>query len=58
MDDRLAVEFLPREQGHGEPLCCSIPALSIRNLAAHLAQTADVGEGWKEPRHVRRSVTD
>lgn len=58
LDDRLALEFLPREHGRGEPFRCSIPALSIRNLAAHLSQTADVGEGWRDPRKVRRSLTD
>jgi hypothetical protein len=56
--DRLALEFQPRDNGYGEPFRCSIPATSIRNLAAHLAQTADIGDGWREPRHVRRTPTD
>lgn len=56
--DRLAIEFVPRESGDGEPFRCSIPATSIRNLAEHLRQSADVGDGWREPRHVRRTLTD
>lgn len=31
---------------------------SIRNLARHLSLTADVGDGWREPRPVRRALTD
>jgi hypothetical protein len=58
LDDRLALEFMPREHGHGEPFRCSIPAASIRNLARHLDLTADVGDGWQAPRHIRQSLTD
>jgi hypothetical protein len=57
-EDRLAIEFVPQEAGQGEPFRCSIPASTIRNLAAHLLQTASVGEGWREPRRVRRSLMD
>lgn len=56
-EDRLALEFLPLEDGAAEPFRCSIPASTIRNLAAHLGHTADVGDGWRPPRHLRR-VTD
>ncbi|MFL6163546.1 MAG: hypothetical protein ACJ74U_15140 [Jatrophihabitantaceae bacterium] len=57
-EDRLAIEFLPREDGTAEPFRCSIPASTIRNLAAHLNLTADVGDGWRGPRKVRTSLTD
>ena len=56
LDVRLALEFMPQEPGHADPFRCSIPASSIRNLAAHLSQTADVWDGWRAPRHVRRSL--
>lgn len=57
-DDRLALEFYPQEVGTADPFRCSIPASSIRNLAAHLSQTADVGDGWRTPRLTRHSLTD
>jgi hypothetical protein len=57
-EDRLAIEFLPREDGTAEPFRCSIPASTIRNLAAHLNHTADVGDGWREPRKIRTSLSD
>ncbi len=57
-EDRLAIEFVPHEAGQGEPFRCSIPAGMIRNLAAHLLQTASVGDGWRQPRHIRRTMTD
>jgi hypothetical protein len=57
-EDRLAIEFVPQEQGHGEPFRCSVPAGTIRNLAAHLTHTATVGDGWRPPRRVRRRLTD
>jgi hypothetical protein len=58
LDVRLALEFYPQEPGHADPFRCSIPACSIRNLAAHLSQTADVWDGWRAPRHVRQTLTD
>jgi hypothetical protein len=58
LDDRLALEFNPQVPGHAEPFRCSIPAASIRNLVAHLSQTADIGDGWRAPRVIRRSLTD
>lgn len=58
LDDRLALEFYPQVAGQVDPFRCSIPASSIRNLAEHLRQTADVGDGWREPRHVRLTLTD
>ncbi|MGI8664721.1 MAG: hypothetical protein ACR2N4_01595 [Jatrophihabitans sp.] len=57
-EDRLAFEFVPRDNGNGEPFRCSIPASTIRNLVAHLAQTADVADGWRPPRKVRSNLTD
>lgn len=56
-EDRLALEFAPRDDG-GEPFRCSIPATLVRNLAAHLAQTAGVADGWRPPRHIRESMTE
>jgi hypothetical protein len=58
LGDRLALEFMPQVPGHAEPFRCSIPAESIRNLAAHLSQTADVWDGWRPPRTVQQSLTD
>ena len=58
-ETRLAVEFVPRDDnGEGQPFRCSVPATLIRNLAAHLVQTAGVADGWRPPRHVRVSVTE
>ena len=57
-ETRLAVEFDLAEDGGGEPFRCTVPATIIRNLAAHLAQTAGVADGWRPPRHVRGSMTD
>jgi hypothetical protein len=57
-EPRLAIEFVPRDDGTAEPFRCSIPAATIRNLAAHLVHTADVGDGWRKPRHVRQSLSD
>jgi hypothetical protein len=57
-EDRLAIEFVPHEAGQGEPFRFSIPAGTIRSFAAHLLQTASVGDGWREPRRVRRSLID
>jgi hypothetical protein len=56
-EDRLALEVAPLDDD-GQPLRFSVPASVIRNLAAHLAQTAGVADGWRPPRHVRRSLTD
>jgi len=58
LDARLALEFYPQIPGQADPFRCTIAASSIRNLVAHLSQTADVGDGWREPRMVRRSLTD
>ncbi|HJQ01139.1 MAG TPA: hypothetical protein VJ851_06040 [Jatrophihabitans sp.] len=55
LDVRLALEFYPFEAGTADPFRCSIAASSIRNLAAHLGQTADVWDGWRPPRHVRQT---
>jgi hypothetical protein len=58
-EDRLALEFVPRDDdGDGQPFRCSVPAWMLRTLAAHLAQTAGVADGWRPPRHVRESLTD
>ena len=57
-ETRLAIEFVPQQEGAAEPFRCSIPVESIRNLARHLNLTADVGDGWREPRPIRRSLTD
>jgi len=57
-EDRLAIEFVPKQEGDFEPFRCSIPVGSIRNFAVHLMQTADVGDGWREPRKVRSSLGD
>jgi hypothetical protein len=56
-EDRLALEVAPLDDD-GQPFRFSIPASVIRNLAAHLAQTAGVADGWRPPRHVRESMTD
>jgi hypothetical protein len=45
-------------EGAAEPFRCSIRADAIRNLARHLDLTADVGDGWRYPRHVRNLLTD
>lgn len=57
-EDRLAIEFDPAEDDGGELFRCTVPATIIRNLAAHLTQTANVADGWRPPRHVRESMTD
>ena len=57
-ETRLAIEFAPRSEGAAEPFRCSIPVESIRNLARHLNLTADVGDGWREPRPIRQGLTD
>jgi hypothetical protein len=58
-ETRLAVEFVPRDDnGDGHPFRCTLPASLIRNLAAHLVQTAGVSDGWRPPRHVKESMTD
>jgi len=55
---RLVLEFVPVQDDAAEPFRCSIPATLIRSLAAHLIHTADVGDGWREPRTIRHSLTD
>ncbi len=57
-ETRLAIEFDPAEDGGGELFRCTAPATIIRNIAAHLTQTANVGDGWRPPRHVRLSLVD
>jgi hypothetical protein len=52
-ETRLVIEFDPAEDGAGQLSRCTVPASIIRNLAAHLTQTANVGDGWRPPRHVR-----
>jgi hypothetical protein len=52
-ETRLAIEFDPADDGGGELFRCTVPASIIRNVAAHLAQTAGVADGWRSPRHVR-----
>ena len=56
-ETRLAIEFEPAEDD-GEPFRYTVHPASIRNLAAYLAHTADVEDGWRPPRHVGRSLTD
>jgi len=55
-EDRLVLEFAPTDDG--QPFRCSMPAWMLRTLAAHLAQTAGVADGWRPPRPVRQSLTD
>ena len=57
-EDRLAIEFVPRDEGAAEPFRCSIKVESIRNLARHLGLTADVRDGWRYPRYIRQGLTD
>jgi hypothetical protein len=57
-ETRLAVEFEPAEDDGGPLVRCTVPASIIRNLAAHLAQTAGVADGWRPPHHVRQGVAD
>ncbi len=57
-EDRLAIEFDPAEDGDGALFRCTVPALIIRNVAAHLSQTAAVADGWRPPRHVRLTLVD
>jgi hypothetical protein len=56
-ETRLAIEFEAAEDD-GEPFRCTVHPASIRNLAAYLAHTADVDDGWRPPRHVGQSLTD
>jgi hypothetical protein len=58
LDDRLALEFYPDVPGQADPFRCTIAATSIRNLARHLGLSADVADGWREPRKLRRSLDD
>jgi hypothetical protein len=55
---RLAIEFEPAEDTGGEPFRCTVHPASIRNLAAYLAHTADVADGWRPPRHVGQGLAD
>ena len=55
---RLAIEFEPAEDDGGQAFRCTVHTSSIRNLAAYLAHTADVEDGWRAPRQVEHSLTD
>ena len=55
---RLAIEFDPAEDDGGELFRCTVPATIIRNLAAHLSKTANVGDRWRPPRKVRLTLVD
>ena len=57
-ETRLAIEFDPAEDDGGELFRCTVPASIIRNLAAHLTQTANVADGWRPPRQVSLTLTD
>ncbi len=57
-EDRLAIEFDPAEDDGGELFRCTVPATIIRNLAAHLTQTADTADGWRPPRHVTLTLVE
>jgi len=52
---RLAIEFDPAEDDAGPRFRCTVPAAIIRNLAAYLAHTADVEEGWRPARQVNHA---
>ena len=54
-EDRLAFEFDPAEDG-GELFRYTVPASIVRDLAAHLTQTANAADGWRPPRQVRLSL--
>jgi hypothetical protein len=56
-EDRLVLECAPLDDD-GQPFRFSLPSFMIRSIAAHLAQTAGVADGWRPPRHVRQSMTD
>lgn len=58
VETRLAIEFDPAEDDAGQPFRCTVPASIIRNLAAHLAETAGVADGWRPPHHVPVFMTD
>jgi hypothetical protein len=49
-ETRLAIEFDPAEDDAGPLVRFTVPATIIRNIAAHLGQTADTGDGWRSPR--------
>lgn len=49
-ETRLAIEFDPAEDDAGPLVRFTVPASIIRNIAAHLTQTADTGDGWRSPR--------
>jgi len=57
-ETRLAIEFDPAEDDAGQPFRCTVPATMIRNLAAHLTQTAGVADGWRPPHRVRLTLID
>ena len=49
-ETRLAIEFDPAEDDAGPLVRFTVPATIIRNIAAHLGQTADTADGWRSPR--------
>jgi hypothetical protein len=57
-ETRLAVEFDPAEDDARELFRCTVPASIIRNIAAHLSQTADTADGWRPPRGARLTLVD
>ena len=56
VETRLAIEFDPAEDDAALPFRCTVPVSITRNLAAHLAETAGVADGWRPPHHVRVSM--
>lgn len=57
-ETRLAIEFDPAEDDAGPLVRFTVPATIIRNVAAHLTQTADTGDGWRAPRHVALNLVE
>jgi hypothetical protein len=57
-ETRLTVEFDPAEDDAGPLVRFTVPASIIRNLAAHLTQTANVGDGWRSPRQVNLALVE
>jgi len=55
---RLVIEFDPAEDDAGELFRCTVPASIIRNIAAHLSQTADTADGWRPPRGARLTLVE
>lgn len=57
-ETRLAIEFDPAEDDARPLVRFTVPATIIRNIAAHLTQTADTGDGWRSPRRVALTLVD